>query len=107
MSTVFVFLKMRIANGFLGPSQPRRPLSNYDNCSNNGVKHLGNIPGQINVSEQINPKFLFRMFLIDGVSSEKFGDISQQGKVIALSGFSLCTPVFSHTQVMLRQWARK
>jgi hypothetical protein len=38
------------SNGFQRPGQNRRPLSNYDNC-NNGVKHLGNIPGQINVSK--------------------------------------------------------
>ncbi len=38
------------SNGFQRPGQIRRPLSNYDNC-NNGIKHVGNIPGQINVSE--------------------------------------------------------
>ncbi|XP_028394928.1 uncharacterized protein LOC114519072 [Dendronephthya gigantea] len=36
------------SNGVLRPPQPRRPLSNYDNCNSNGVKHLQNIPGQIN-----------------------------------------------------------
>jgi hypothetical protein len=39
------------SNGFQRPVQIRRPLSNYDNC-NNGIKHVGNIPGQINVSER-------------------------------------------------------
>ena len=39
------------SNGFQRPGQnSRRPLSNYDNY-NDGVKQLGNIPGQINVSK--------------------------------------------------------
>ena len=45
------FLADENSNGFQRPGQnSRRPLSNYDNC-NNGVKQLGNIPGQINVSK--------------------------------------------------------
>ena len=44
------------SNGFQRPGQnSRRPLSNYDNC-NNGVKQLGNIPGQIN--NHISPVIL-------------------------------------------------
>ena len=47
---ILSFLADENSNGILRPGQNRRPLSNYDNY-NNGVKHLGNIPGQINVSE--------------------------------------------------------
>lgn len=53
MSTVSQWVNLFLdenSNGVLRPPQPRRPLSNYDNCNSNGVKHLQNIPGQINVS---------------------------------------------------------
>lgn len=44
------------SNGFLRPQQIRRPLSNYDNCGNNGVKNFESIPGQIN--NHISPVIL-------------------------------------------------